>query len=351
MPAIPTDESPPPTILPIEVRSLSPRDLSALRRLDSLYRLDQPDLQLEGYHVLRAAFMAAIPGLRGRRPAYVARAGEQLVGFTQFQIVAPDQRWHLIALGASVGVFDAEPVWEALLIHGVRAAGLSGVKRLFGRLPPAAPFATVIRKLGWTPYGTEFVYAAHEVVWREPTITVRSQEPTDTWAIHQLYMAAVPRPVQEAEAYTSHHWEMRKGRTRGGDQRAGWLVEEGHQVIGYARTTERHGVVVLELLYRPDRAEIVPSLIEGALGSLANRRPRRVFCAVRGYQAEAATALEAHGFHLTLEQTLLIKYTTASVRLPVAEAAPFHVEVREKVPRRVPTLPRGQWTEGQAPGG
>lgn len=170
---------------------------------------------------------------------------------------------------------------------------------------------------------------------------LRPQEASDTWAIHQLYMASVPRPIHDTEAYTSHHWELRANRRRSRVATAGWLIEDRHQVIGYARTAGRAGVVVLELLYHPERIEILPGLIEGALAALPFRRVRRAYCAVRGYQAEAATALSELGFAPTVEHELLVKYTTANVRVALPEAAPFHLEVREKLPQRVPTFLQG----------
>jgi hypothetical protein len=338
-----------PSILPLDVRSLAPRDVLGLRRLDPLYRLNQPDLQLEPYRLLPAGVGAVVPGRRARRPAFVACAGERLVGFAQFQTSSPDQRWLLLALGASVGVFDADPVWEALLTQAVRAAGLRGVKRMYARVPRGLPFVPALRRVGWTPYASETVFSAHDLVVAPAAAALRPQEPSDTWAIHQLYMTAVPRPIHDTESYTSHHWEMRTGRRRGRLATAGWLVEDRHQVIGYARTAARPGAVVLELLYHPERAEILPDLIGGALAALPDRRLRRAYCAVRGYQAEAATALSDTGFAPSLDQDLLIKYTTANVRLAPAEAVPFHLEVGEKLPRRVPTFLQGHPSDRTAP--
>jgi hypothetical protein len=78
------------------------------------------------------------------------------------------------------------------------------------------------------------------------------------------------------------------------------------------------------------------------LASLPGPPAKRVFCAVRGYQAELATALETRGFAPILEQDLLLKYTTANVRLPAFEVVPFYVDVRERLPKRVPSFLHGQ---------
>jgi hypothetical protein len=341
--------NPPPSILPLDVRPVRVRDLAQLRRLDALYRLNQPDAQLSPYSALRAAVGASLPGGRGRRPAFAACAGERLVGFAHFQQEAPDQRWVALALGASVGVFDADPVWEALMTHAVRAAGLRGVKRLYARLPEAVPAGSVLRRLAWSPYAAETIFAAHDVGWARPVATLRPQDASDTWAIHQLYAAAVPRPVQDAEAFTSQTWDLRPRRGGAdGTTVAGWLVQDGHHLVGYARTASRGGVHVLGLVYHPERANVLDDLLRGALAALPDRPARRVYCAVRGYQAEAATALEERGFAPILEQELLVKYTTATVRLPAFETVPFHVDVRDKLPQRVPSFLHGRPRDGSA---
>ena len=332
-----------PATLPLDVRPVTFRDLAGLRRLDALYRLDQPDAQLVPFSALRAGLGGALPWRRGRRPTFVASSGDRLVGFAQFHPRRPDQRWVLIALGASVGVFDADPVWEALVAYGVRSAGLRGVKRLFARLPVAVGAGGALRRLGWTPYATEAVFVAHDMAIPARAPRVRRQEPADTWAIHQLYSVTVPRPVQDAEALTSHHWEVVTGGSARREVRVvGSLIEDGHLVIGYARTTSRGRTHVLELVYHPDHSGVVDDLIDGALVGLPTGAGSRVFCTVRGYQTEAATRLEKRGFTPTLEQDLLIKYTTASARLPAFDAVPFHLEVRDKLPRRVPTFLHGR---------
>lgn len=327
-------------VLPIEVRSVRLRDLPALRRLDTLFRLNQPEAQLGPYSPLRAGVGSSLPGSRDRRPTFVALSGDRLVGFAEFRPVSPDQRWILLAIGDSVGVYDADPVWEALLTHGVRSAGLSGSKRLYARVSSGAAITPALRRAGWSPYASETIFSAHQV----PTISrhgLRPQRPADTWAIHQLYNASVPRPVHDAEALTSHHWDLRPGTSRDRERIGGWLLEDGHQLVGYARTTSRNGTHVVELVHHPERPDVLPDLIGGALAALPGRPARRVLCPVRGYQAEVANRLEEHGFAPILEQELHLRYTTANVRAPALEAVPFHVEVRDKVPQRVPTFLRG----------
>jgi len=329
--------------LPLVVRSVRVADLPGLRRVGTVLPLDQPDAQLEPYNALRHGLAAAVPWPASRRRFLVGVAGERLIGFAQFLPVPPDQRWLLVALGAATGVYDAGPVWESLVERGIVLAGLRGVKRLYARLPDGSPAAPALRALGYAPYARETVLAIRQPAPRRMPSSLRPQEQTDTWAIHQLYNVAVPRQVQYAEAFTSHRWDVHARRAHpAAAEVSGWLIEEGHHVIGYARTASRDAVHVVDLVFHPERPEVLVDLLDGALAHVTGRRADRVYCAVRGYHAETETALRAHGFAPLMEQDLLIKYTTATVRAPATEAVPFHVDVREKLPKRVPSFLHGQ---------
>lgn len=331
---------------PIDVRAVRFGDLPGLRRFNRFVRLEQPDAQLRPYSPLRSGLAASFPGGRTRRPVFVAVARGRLVGFAEFCPVYSDQRWLLIAIGGPPAEDDAEPVWEALLREGVRGAGLRGSRRLFARLSETSPIIPSLRRVGWTPYASETIFSAEDVRATGSSTILRPQRPADTWAIHQLYNLEVPRAVQDAEALTSHHWDVRPGSSPGGVRSTGWLLEEGHQLLGYARITSRVTTHVLELVHHPARRDALDDLIRGALAVLPKRTRGRVHCPIRSYQAEVASRLEDHGFSPILEQELHVKYTTAYVRLPALDVVPFHAEVRDKAPQRVPTFCRGRAGDG-----
>jgi hypothetical protein len=56
--------------------------------------------------------------------------------------------------------------------------------------------------------------------------------------------------------------------------------------------------------------------------------------------------LTERGFSPIGEQELLIRYTTATARSSQVEPVHFPVELRQGVPRRVPTFLEGQPTDG-----
>lgn len=334
--------------LPLTVRQVRLTDVPDLRALDPVYALNQPDSQLRGYSAVRAGMIAALPVVRARRPAFVARAGDRLVGFVQFQPRDPDERWLVLAIGTAVGVYESDPVIEALLEHGVRSAGLRGVKRLYARAPDGEPLMSAFRRQAWTPYATETVYVTSKPrSTRGAEVPLRSQQSTDTWAIHQLYNAAVPKPVHDAEALTSHHWDVKPTKAAPAEATvSGWLLEDGHSLLGYVRLTASDRSCLLEFLYHPERTDTLPGLVESAIAIAERRSSRRTYCAVRGYQAELATVLGERGFQPEIEQQVLVKYTTATLRLPVIEAVPFQLEVGERIPQRVPTFLQGKAGDG-----
>src|SRR5215211_6132222 len=171
----------PPTL---RIRPYSVADMPALLRFPGVLRLDVPDSLLQA-RTWTLDFPSALPVLRKERPAFVAIADGQLVGFVRFSPRRPDGRWVVSALGASTGVYAPEPVWEALLAHGVRAAGLRGVRRLFARVPAGHPLVDTMHECGWVSYSREMVFRAERLTAVARSVRdLRLQEPADTWAIH-----------------------------------------------------------------------------------------------------------------------------------------------------------------------
>lgn len=331
----------------LRIRPYSIADMPALVRFPGVLRLDVPDSLL-----LARPWMpelpAGLPVLRRERPAFVAIADGQLVGFVRFSPRRPDGRWVITAIGASTGVYPPEPVWEDLLAHGVRAAGLRGVRRLFARVPAGHPIVDTMHQSGWVSYSRETVFRAERLTRiARPGHHLRLQDPADTWAIHQLYAAAAPRQVQEIEALTSHVWDM--DQSRRGSRRVrqtGWLLEENGELTAYARYTGGSRAGMIDAVVLPGNGGQLGVLLDGVVAAPRPGRPRPVYCALRAYLMDLEDELIRRGFSPIGEQELLIRYTTATARLSQAEPMHFPVELRQGVPRRVPTFLEGQPTDG-----
>lgn len=331
----------------LHIRSYTPADIPALARLAGTLRLDAPD-SLVWHRSVASELAPALPVLRSNRPAFVATDDGQPVGYVRFSPRRPDGRWIVSVIAASTGVFSPEPVWEALLAHGARAAGLRGVRRLFARVPLEHPLLNAMRETGWTSYATETLLRADRAVMlSRATRELRRQEPADTWAIHQLYAAATPRQVQEIEALTSQIWHMEQPRRfRRGARQTGWLVEQGGRLAAYARYSRGLRASMIDLVVPPGNCAQLGALLDGVLAVPARHCERPIYCALRGYSLDLKEELTNRGFAAIGEQELLIRYTTATARTPVVDAIQFPVELRPALPRRVPTFLEGQATDG-----
>lgn len=329
----------------LRIRQYAIGDLRPLGRLPGMLRLDVPDslLQRRGEMLDLAA---ALPFLRQERPTFVAAADGQPVGFVRFSPRGPDGRWVMTAIAASTGVYSPEPVWEALLTHGVRAAGLRGVRRLFARVPVGHPLIESMRRSGWTAYSRETVFRAERTVARSRVIQgLRPQEPADTWAIHQLYAHSVPRQIQEIEALTSQVWHIdQQRRRRKGIRRTGWLLEDGGTLAGYARLSKGSRAGMIDIVVTPGDRRRFGALLDGA--AMAPNQPRTTYCALRAYLLELRDELTDRGFVEVGEQELFIRYTTAAARTPALDPVHFPVELRPALPSRAPTFLEGQPMDG-----
>jgi hypothetical protein len=340
----------------VQIRPYSLADIPAVLRLPGKVRLDVPDtLVLPGSGALDLP--AALPIMRRERPTFVATADNQPIGFVRFSPRRPDGRWVVSSIAAATGVFAPEPVWEALLAYGVRTAGLRGVRRLFARVPVGHALLDVMLRGGWTAYARETIFRADRLTRAtagqgpgqgQGGFVVRMQEPADTWAIHQLYAASVPRKVQELEALTSHVWHMEPARTRRSRRReTGWLVEDDGHVAAYARYTRGPSAGMIDLVVPPGEDDLFGAVLDAAMAAIGRGR-QPVYCALRGYLADHADHLRARGFTDVGEQELLIRYTTAVVKAPTHDPVLFPVELRPAMPRRVPTFLEGQPMDGTA---
>jgi hypothetical protein len=338
----------------VHIRPYTLADIPAVLRLPGKVRLDVPDtLVLPGSGALDLP--AALPVLRRERPTFVATADNQPIGFVRFSPRRPDGRWVLASIAAATGVFAPEPVWDALLAYGVRTAGLRGVRRLFARVPVGHALIAVMIQGGWTAYARETIFRADRpsrtTVGHGPgqsPFSVRMQELADTWAIHQLYAASVPRKVQELEALTSHVWHMEPAsRRRNRRRETGWIVERDGTLAAYARYTRGASAGMLDLVVPPGEDELFGAIVDAAIAAMGRGR-HPVYCAVRGYLADHADQLRARGFTDVGEQELLIRYTTAIVKAPTHDPVLFPVELRPAMPRRVPTFLEGQPMDGTA---
>ena len=324
----------------LRVRSFGLSDIPSLVRMPGRLRLDVPDSLLTS----QAEFVdlqAALPVLRRDRATYVALGAGQRVGIVRFSPKGPDGRWVATSIAASTGVYSPEPVWEGLLEHGVRSAGLRGVRRLYARVPVGHGLLDAMKRTGWQAYSRETIFRAERMnAMGRPGRELRQQEPADAWGIHQLYTAAVPRQIQEIDALTSHVWhhdERRKNRRS--IRQSGWLIEEEGLIRAFARFSRGPRAQMVEAVFAPEDRAQFGAVLDGIVAQRNRGAP--VYCALRSYMLDAGEELTRRGFVEIGEQETLIRYTTASVRVPASDPVHFPVELRPALPRRAPTFLEG----------
>jgi hypothetical protein len=322
-------------------RKLRTRDLRHLVSNNRLVHVEQPDSLIDRSGPLGIAIRGLRPFSRMRPITNLAfTPSDRFLAFAQFRQSPPDRRWTLTGIGLANGLYAPEEVVEELLSFSVIRAGNRGVKRLFARVSDECPVREAFDRLGFERYMAEELF----VLDGEPAATrecgqMREQEPTDTWAVHQLYHAAVPREVQFAEAWTSHQWDLPASKRKKSGRRS-FVLEDGHQIGAYARVRTGAKVASIEFMYLPDYRHA----LESFCGSVIYRAMRdagatRVFIPVRAYQMELMSAFDHMGLVRVGQQDLLVKYTTAKVVAKPSETvilAP--ADVRERVPERVPTF-------------
>jgi hypothetical protein len=324
----------------LDVGRIQWTDLMPLRSIRQRFVLDQPGHRLSSGQPFQVGLRQLLPLAGSNRRVIVARVGRQPVGYAVFSVVNPDRRWVLDGIGANLGVYEMQPVWEELVHFGVVAAGLEGTRRLYAPAPVESDLTPVLRANGFAPYADEIVLGAPALSLTPATSRVRRQHRSDVWSIHQLYMATVPQPVQYAEARTSHHWDINP-RFSPSSVQAGWVIEEGYQVVAYLRAESRPDSHVLEFVIDPRHGDLFPQLIAGALADLARLAPRRIHVVARGYQREFVDPIQERGFSVQFEQRLYVKYTTAVARSQLATVVNFPQEVKETGGKRVPTFLNG----------
>ena len=334
------------------VRRMHPTDLRLLgSRIEAAY-LDQPWSLVDRSGLFTTGARSLRPLDRDRPVTHIAFAPDnEFAGVIQFDQTTIDPRWTATALGVTDAATDQNRLVTDLLEFSIRRAGSRGIKRLFARLPAESLIEEQFRRSGFELFTCETIVSV-------PAVTglallsgrVREQEQTDTWAVHQLYHACVPRDVQFAEAWTSHRWDPTVGRRIRPDTTS-WVLEDGRQLVAWARAVSGNRTAVIEAMYLGDRHECGIELMRDVIRRLSQSPDGgRMFVAVRAYQAELLGELVALGGSILGDQRMAVRYTAAKVASKAVDSSiQVNVEVRKRVPRRVPSYMKRPRNDEAAP--
>ncbi len=332
----------PPQRSPYSIRPVHWTDLPAMRRLrGETARLDMPEGIIVGLRPIRTAARGIIPWL-GNVWTFVLVKDGDVRAFAQTRPRRDSHTWDVLylAYGRKYRIGSAEArdaAWSALLDAATRTAGRRRATRLFARVPDNADAMIALRDAGYIAYGREMLYVApyHKTARQEAgeQPALRRQQGGETWAIHQLYTLTTPKAMQFAEARTSSYWDL----PRGGSSRAAYWIGEAHEVTAYARTLSGEHAHLIDVLFRPESREQVPEFVQNVLATLSASEGDLVYVRTLGHQEDLGGMLDALGFSALIRQSLLVKYTTISVREAVPAFAPVP-SLRKAAAGRVPSL-------------
>lgn len=321
----------------IEIRQLLLSDCGPVSRFPNRCELMYPESACDRPSRFELVVRRLLSGDDSKSPMYVARSSEtkECLGMLQCLQQGVDDRWYLQYLASQEEVDDGNTVHIALLEHAIGQAGWRGARRLMARSDSDSPVTGTLRSVGFSAFAHEFVYSRPSVPERTSAKRVRAQEKSDVWSIHQLYLQTTPRDVQNAEALTSHVWDIdSEGRSR-----RGWFIptDTGASAYVRVRTNRRHHL--LDAMCLPESMGQMPDLFHAVFHALRNESPRPIYVMVRGYQRELGTLLNSLGFGLETDQLMMVRYTTVPVPASVRPIEAFErLRAVESDARRVPSF-------------
>jgi len=224
---------------------------------------------------------------------------------------------------------DAGRTCTRLLEHLLTAAADEGIQKVFLRLTVVDPALEWANRAGFFQYCTEYVYALPEV----PTFAhlaavarLRPRRASDHQSLFQLYCAAVPFRVRQAEGMTLHEWRWTDGwqvhhlgfpLSFRAARRQDYVVETAPRLSGWLQV--ERGSRRVGILMNPEEAHDVDGLLRFGLARLGSGGAAD--CVVRDYQPAVLTSLEDYHFREVGHYSLLAR--ALAVRIPEAKLVPI----------------------------
>ena len=291
--------------------------------------LNSEEALTQTYRPLLAALVGCFP-LQGTEVFTCVydevEGSRRITGFAQVRMRKDSAEADVIYLTPSLSAAgDAKTTWCRLLEKLFLEAGEQGIQRIFARLPEDGPEVEIFQQVGFSIYTQEDIFRLGQMpseLSHPERMTVRPQQPADSWGLQGLYATVAPRLVQRAEHLTVRRWEATSGLWPGQARREGYVLEDKGEVISYLRIRRGQTGHWLEMLLHPQAYERADELVEQSLSLLAEYPPRPIYCCLRRYQGGLRVPLEAKGFQLFASQCVMVKHTTVRVKKPVLKLVP-----------------------------
>ena len=336
-----------------KVRVARLTDLAALGELSRLCQDGEADARSLGLPLSAARigmfslFRLPLGAFRPHDLLYVYEVGGRVAGLLRAERESHRDEWTVVELDA-IGAGEAGDIRYRLVQQLVRDAGRAGIARIHVACADEDGNVELFMQAGFARYGDEQVLLRPPTSplpepWdeaRQAACRIREAEPKDAVALHRLYAAVTPPPVQRLELYRIPDWErqgkewriprssltpiLRFADVEGYVQAAPDGGADGTQLdaflqVGVAKEDQPH---YLRVVCRPG-ADAAP-VIDFGLGVVAarvekgsgHRHEHGVIAAARTYESPVDRRLEDAGFESIATVTLLLRETLVRVAEP-----------------------------------
>lgn len=321
----------------LDVRPFLFLDSRMMRLFDTRVELRLPESAFDQPGAMRLALRRLLAAETSTQPLYVAvdQTSGTRIGALQCLQQSADDRWHLQFLAFQSGIDAAWQVPVALLEHATREAGIRGARRILAKIGTRSAIVPALLSVGFTTYSQEQVFLIADDTPVTYLKGVRAQTKSDVWSVHQLYLQTTPRDVQNAEALTSHAWDVD---SEGRSQR-GWFIANDRGIGAYIRVRTTRQYHVLDTMVASENRNDLTELLSSVVAILKTESPRQMFLTLRGYQADLQNVILEFVTDPIIEQLLTVKYTTATAPASIRVAESFELlRTVESDPKRVPSF-------------
>src|SRR5262245_54437541 len=321
------------------IRPLTPGDLWILRRKPrSQVMLYNEAMLVKPHRPFWFGLRCVLEGSRRDGATFVFRErGLRAVAQAVGRSGRPEQDLVMLtAYGDGRGNPTDPDIWFRILEALCISAGHHRVQRIYAALSQRhEELREIFRQLGFGSYTHQTVMRLEGPDWDQgiTLAPMRPQARRDAWAIHKLYGATTPHPVQQAEARLPRAWMLPLARGWRSPRQRGWVLGPEDNLTAYLHLTSGIAAHVLTLLIQPEARDLIADILRFGLGQVTDSLP--VYLLLRDYNRELLLPAEDLGFQTIGEQALLFKQTTVAVRRSILIPA---LEPRPEPGTPIPTI-------------
>ncbi|HVO42129.1 MAG TPA: hypothetical protein VMT34_05890 [Aggregatilineales bacterium] len=283
-----------------EARPFLPIDLPLVRRLTPHgVSLDTATSLTRGVHPIDGAVWSSVPLADFGMPTFVLRAGDRNYA-AQFRHKFGEPNAHIVFVAPDLQRHADTSAWLQLLDTMVSAAGRRGALTLNAEVDDTSPVFEVLREAGFSLYTRQTIWRSEPGALAPGDATLlRPETDRDTFAIHALCAAVVPRMICQAG---------------GLPDRGGGLVYERHEHLGaYLSIQEGKCGIYIQPFLRPEVFDRAGALLRSVWAILPHTDRVPVYVCIRRYQEWLQGTLTALDFQPWASQAVMVKHLTSRV--------------------------------------